>query len=140
MKKSLLFIAAFLLILAGCSSDDVDVNNDNQGVLGYWEYEGITTDYGGGYHFKANGKIASWEIGLGHKYSENDWGLWWTENGKIQIKHGSSKIPDPDEMYYAIVSLTESQMVIRSFGGFAGTPYEKGVDHVFKKLPGKPSL
>ena len=40
-KKSLLWISALLLILAGCSSDDDALNNEitinEKNILGYWE-------------------------------------------------------------------------------------------------------
>ena len=57
----------------------------------------------------------------------------------IEIEYGwKNADPNPDEMYYTITSLTKDRLVIRSWGGFAGTPLEKGYDTVYKKMSNMP--
>ena len=144
---------SMLLLISGmlcaCSSDEEDETSmlDEMSMLyGYWEYAGITYDGGPlGFYFQKDGKIKSWHISINDgEYSETNWGLYWYEetvgNEKsmnINIKVGNRE-PNPDEMYYAIETLTESRLVIRVFGGFKGTPYEDGYNLEYMKLPGKP--
>ena len=51
---------------------------------------------------------------------------------KIQNRPKNSD-PNPDELYYKVMSVTKNSLVIRTFGGFFGTPLEKGTDVVYKK-------
>ena len=150
MKKNrLLWLSVFLLMLAGCSSDDDEIATNNKEILGYWEYTGAITGnvISTGLYFQKDGKIKYWSINPKNEYNETDWGIWWIEEvvgyapGKsyaILIKEGSNKTPNPDELYYNIESLTESRLVIRVFGGFAATPYENGYDREYRKLPVNP--
>ena len=142
-KKSLLWISALLLMLAGCSSDENEITTNDNTILGYWEYIN-PIDSRGGLLFTSNGEIKYWDYSLlngngTRQYSEGHWGLWWIEDvvgyeksSAIHIKEGS-KTPNPDELYYQVMSLTKDRLVIRIFGGFAGTPLEKGTDVVYKK-------
>ena len=144
MKQNLLWISALLLMLAGCSSDD-DITIKEKNILGYWKSEATYNDPWG-LMFASNGEIKYWEyspiIGVtnNEQYSEGHWGLWWIEDvvgyeksSAIHIKEGS-KTPNPDELYYQVMSLTKDRLVIRHFGGFAGTPLEKGTDVTYKKI------
>ena len=143
-KKSLLWLSALLLMLAGCSSSDDDIEIKDNTILGYWEYTN-PIDSRGGLLFTSDGEIKHWEyspiIGVNdnYQYSEGHWGLWWIEDvigyeksNAIHIKEGN-KTPNPDELYYQVMSLTKDRLVIRHFGGFAGTPFENGTDVTYKK-------
>ena len=136
-KKSFLWMSALLLMLAGCSSDD-DITIKDKNILGYWESTG-TIDGRGGLMFASDGEIKYWEysflIGIAGRYSEGNWGyFWFDDDGTLNIQNRpKDSDPDPDEMYYKVTSLTKDRLVIRVFGGIAGTPFEKGADIVFKK-------
>ena len=142
MKKiSILWISALLLILAGCSSDEITINDRN--ILGYWELVGENVWGTGGLVFASNGEIKYWDYGIHsdddsgpRTYSEGHWGyFWFDDKGTLRIQdRPKDSNPNPDELYYAVMSLTEDRLVIRTFGGFAGTPLEKGTDVVFKKI------
>ena len=147
-KNSLLWLSVLLLMLAGCSSDDDENAINGKDITGYWEYIGATTGdvISTGLYFQKDGKIKNWSINARNEYNETDWGLWWIEEVScygddkwytILIKEGS-KTPHPDELYYNIISLTESRLVIRVYGGIAGTPYENGYDREYRKLSVKP--
>ena len=134
-KKSLLWISALLLILAGCSSDDEITTNDNT-ILGYWEYIN-PIDSRGGLLFTSDGEIKYWEYSIHtRQYSEGQWGyFWFDDDGTLEIQdRPKGSDPNPDEMYYKVMSLTKDRLVIRHFGGFAGTPLEKGTDVTYKKI------
>ena len=137
-KKSLLWIGAFLLILAGCSSSNDDITTNNKIILGYWESAG-TIDGRSGLLFTSDGEIKYWEYsiltGTG-QYSEGRWGyFWFDDDGMLNIQdRPKGSDPNPDEMYYKVMSLTKDRLLIRHFGGFAGTPLEKGTDMVYKKI------
>ena len=132
-KKSLLWISALLLILAGCSSDDDALNNEitiNEKILGYWE---STTSSKGGLKFVSDGKIKEWNHSNTGQYSEKLWGYFWCDDEgtlNIQTRPKDSR-PNPDELYYKVISLTKDRLVIRIFGGFAGTPLDKGYDIMY---------
>ena len=140
MKQNLLWISALLLILAGCSSDDEITTNDKI-ILGYWESTG-TIDGRSGLLFTSDGEIKYWDYSLiygptyDNRYFEQHWGyFWFDDEGTLEIQDrpkGSN--PNPDEMYYKVMSLTKDRLVIRHFGGFAGTPLEKGTDVTYKKI------
>ncbi len=141
-KKSLLWISAFLLMLAGCSSDD-DITTNDKIILGYWESTG-TIDGRSGLLFTSDGEIKYWDYSaiMGHtyvtdkQYFEQHWGyFWFDDDGTLEIQdRPKGSDPNPDEMYYKVMSLTKDRLVIRHFGGFAGTPLEKGSDVVYKKI------
>lgn len=148
MKKNLLWMGMLLLVLAGCSNDDDSTNTDEQNLLGYWEAaESDTSEIESvewqpsGLVFEKGGEVKYWGTsfcgtGLDFPIIESHWGLWWfDDSGRLQIKAGS-KEPNPDELYYTVMSLTKDRMVIRVYGGFAGTPFEKGTDVVYKKVSG----
>lgn len=138
-KKSLLWISALLLMLTGCSSSDDGIINDKN-VLGYWGSEATNNDPWG-LIFVPDGEIKYWEYSIGtEQYSERHWGYFWFDNdGTLNIQdRPKDSNPNPDELYYAVTSLTEDHLVIRVFGGFAGTPLEKGTDMVYKKMTSMP--
>ena len=146
MKKNyILWISICLLMLAGCSSDDEITINDNN-ILGYWEYTN-SIDSRGGLLFTSDGGIKYWEyspiIGVtnNEQYLEQHWGyFWFDDEGTLKIqKRPKDSDPYPDESYYKVTSLTKDRLVIRIFGGFAGTPLEKGTDVVYKKID-KPNI
>ena len=138
-KKSLLWLSALLLMLAGCSSSDDDITINDKNILGYWEST-ATIDSRAGLMFTSDGEIKYWEYspfsntGNG-VYSEQYWGsFWFDDEGTLEIRNrpkGSD--PNPDELYYKVMSLTKDRLVIRHFGGFLGTPLEKGSDVTYMK-------
>ena len=139
-KKSLLWISALLLMLAGCSSDEITINDRN--ILGYWELVGENVWGTGGLVFSSNGEIKSWNYGIHsaddsgpRTYSEVPWGyFWFDDDGTLKIQNRKKdSAPNPDEMYYKVMSLTKDRLVIRHFGGIAGTPLEEGYDIEYKK-------
>ena len=138
-KKSLLWISALLLMLAGCSSDDDEITNDKI-ILGYWESTG-TIDGRSGLLFTSNGEIKYWDYSIypyvtDNRYFEQHWGyFWFDDDGTLEIQdRPKDSDPNPDELFYKVMSLTKDRLVIRHFGGFAGTPLEKGSDVVYKKI------
>ena len=147
-KKSLLWISALLLMLAGCSSsDDDEIAINDKNILGYWETT-VENLWGiEGLVFASDGKIKFWQYSISsaddsgpRTYSEKHWGyFWFDDDGTLRIQDrpkGSN--PNPDELEYKVMSLTEDRLVIRVFGGFAGTPLEKGTDMVYKKMTSMP--
>ena len=140
-KKSLLWISALLLILAGCSSSDDDITTNDKIILGYWESTG-TIDGRSGLLFTSDGEIKYWDYSLiygptyDNRYFEQHWGyFWFDDDGTLEIQdRPKGSDPNPDEMYYKVMSLTKDRLVIRHFGGFLGTPLEKGSDVVYKKI------
>lgn len=141
MKKiSILWMSALLLMLAGCSSDEIDINDRN--ILGYWELVGENVWGTGGLVFASNGEIKHWDYGIHsaddsgpRTYSEGHWGyFWFDDEGTLKIQNRKKDSdPHPDEMYYKVMSLTKDRLVIRHFGGIAGTPLEEGYDIEYKK-------
>ena len=141
MKKSiLLWMSVLLLMLAGCSSDEITINDRN--ILGYWELVGENVWGTGGLVFSSNGEIKSWNYGIHsaddsgpRTYSEGHWGyFWFDDDGTLKIQNRKKDSdPNPDEMYYKVMSLTKDRLVIRHFGGFIGTPLEKGSDVTYMK-------
>ena len=136
-KKKVLWVCALLLFLTGCSSDDDNLVINDKNILGYWEYTGaITGDVvSTGLYFQNDGKIIYWSIPVMNGYNETDWGyFWFDDDGTLQIQNRpKDSNPNPDELYYKIMSVTKDRLVIRTFGGFAGIPLEKGTDVVYKK-------
>ena len=140
MKQNLLWISALLLMLAGCSSSDDDITTNDKIILGYWESTG-TIDGRSGLLFTSDGEIKYWDYSLiygptyDNRYFEQHWGyFWFDDEGTLEIQNRpKDSDPNPDEMYYKVMSLTKDRLVIRYFGGFAGSPLEKGMDVVYKK-------
>ena len=139
-KKSLSWISVLLLMLAGCSSDEITINDRN--ILGYWELVGENVWGTGGLVFSSNGEIKSWNYGIHsaddsgpRTYSEVPWGyFWFDDDGTLKIQNRKKdSAPNPDEMYYKVMSLTKDRLVIRIFGGFAGTSLEEGSEVEYKK-------
>lgn len=135
-KRSLLWMYAFLLLLAGCSSDDDSRVAMNQYICGYWERIEANASVQGGLLFTSDGEIKSWSFSndcTPNTYSEEHWGYYWLDDeGQLHLKWGF-KEPIPDELYYKVTSLTKDHMVIRRFGGIAGIPLEKGYDVEYKR-------
>ena len=140
MKQNLLWISALLLMLAGCSSSDDDITTNDKIILGYWESTG-TIDGRSGLLFTSDGEIKYWDYSLiygptyDNRYFEQHWGyFWFDDDGTLEIQdRPKGSDPNPDEMYYKVMSLTKDRLVIRHFGGIAGTPLEEGYDIEYKK-------
>ena len=156
-KKKLLWLCLSLLLLAGCSSDNDSITINNRNILGYWEMatsgywmcttNTTTIDVRRGLLFTPEGEIKSWAISSpissnnyqltdNEQYSEVPWGVFWFEDdGTLEIQNRpKNSEPYPDELYYKVMSLTKDRLVIRTFGGFFGTPLEEGTDITYKKL------
>ena len=135
-KKSLLWISVFLLMLAGCSNSDDEIAIYDRNILGYWESTG-SIDGRCGLLFVSNGEIKYWDSLLycTRQYSEVPWGyFWFDDDGTLKIQNRKKdSAPNPDEMYYKVMSLTKDRLVIRHFGGFAGTSLEEGSEVEYKK-------
>lgn len=135
-KKSLLWISVLLLILAGCSNSDDEIAIYDRNILGYWESTG-SIDGRCGLLFVSNGEIKYWDSLLycTRQYSEVPWGyFWFDDDGTLKIQNRKKdSAPNPDEMYYKVMSLTKDRLVIRHFGGFAGTSLEEGSEVEYKK-------
>lgn len=135
-KKSLLWISVLLLILAGCSNNDDEIAIYDRNILGYWESTG-SIDGRCGLLFVSNGEIKYWDSLLycTRQYSEVPWGyFWFDDDGTLKIQNRKKdSAPNPDEMYYKVMSLTKDRLVIRIFGGFAGTSLEEGSEVEYKK-------
>lgn len=145
MKPFLLSVSLLFIIglFYGCSSnDEIDIKDRN--ILGYWESTEIF-ERRGGLLFTADGKVKWWELQptfdtkskkIDEVYSESLWGYFWFEdNGAVHMqKRPKDSAPNPDELYYKIVSLTSDCMVIRTFGGIMGTPLKDGYDRTYRKL------
>ena len=140
-KRSLLWMYAFLLLLAGCSSDDDSRVAMDQYICGYWERIEDNASGQGGLLFTSDGEIKSWSFNndcTSNTYSEEHWGYYWLDDeGQLEIRNlPKNSEPCPDEQYYKVMSLTKDCLVIRAFGGFFGTPLEKGYDVEYKKKAG----
>ena len=130
-------------LLVSCSlSDSADepvliIDPVANPIVGYWLYTGTTFDSTTGLYFSPSGEVWMWENYLG-EYREQQWGYCWLDdNGELQMKDGGLS-PMSDAPDYKITSLTSDRLVIRTYGGLAGTPFEKGRDMIYKKLPRKP--
>ena len=135
-KKSLLWISVLLLILAGCSNSDDEIAIYDRNILGYWESTG-SIDGRCGLLFVSNGEIKYWDSLLycTRQYSEVPWGyFWFDDDGTLRIQNRpKDSDPNPDELYYKVTRLTKDHLVIRHFGGFAGTSLEEGSEVEYKK-------
>jgi hypothetical protein len=105
-----------------------------------------TIDVRRGLLFTPEGEIKSWAISSpissnnyqltdNEQYSEVPWGyFWFDDDGTLKIQNRKKdSAPNPDEMYYKVMSLTKDRLVIRHFGGFAGTSLEEGSEVEYKK-------
>ena len=143
-KKKELWLCLLLLLLTGCSSNDDSITINNKNLLGYWE-TATTIDVRRGLLFTSEGEIKSWAISPNSlddsqptsngQYSEVHWGyFWFRDDGTIEIQNRpKNSEPNPDELYYKVMSLTEYRLVIRTYGGFRGTTLEEGDDVEYKK-------
>ena len=148
MTLLLVGVAVFVgTTLTSCSlsNDDDDpiviIDPVENPIVGYWEYTG--EDMGSnptGLNVQPDGNILGWTVDAG-KYQEYNytWGYCWVdEDGELRIKDGGKDDVLYDGMSYTIMKLTKTTLVIRSYGGFAGTPFEKGQDREYKRLKEKP--
>lgn len=136
-KKSLLWISALLLILAGCSSDEI---GDASDLVGYWKVIGTEQvedpSSQGGLCFTKNGEIIEW--GMNSKiWYERHTGKWWvSDEGKLEVDVYEGSMC---RVYTGIEKLSKNNLIIRNWGGFAGTSREKGSDVEYKKLNHAPN-
>ena len=141
--KAMLMLLAVLStgLLAACSSDDDDISRGD--VIGYWENVDARNDDAlrrGGYQFTADGNINSWMVaGTEMKYRyEGHIGKWGLTDNQLHVDFDDSH--HPDGLCYQVVSFSKKTFVMNIFGGFAGTPPEKGSKATYEKLvqaPGK---
>ena len=143
-KRSFIWLSMLLLMLAGCSSDDDEITINERNIVGYWEHVEDSPWGTGGLLFAFGGEIRSWQHAVRsdndagpREYWENHWGyFWFDDEGTLNIKGGAKdSTPHPDELYFKVMSLTEEFLVIRVYGGIAGTPFENGDDMVFRRMP-----
>ena len=142
MKTKALLMTLLLLLTAGCISDDDNyiVNPDKYPIFGYWLNTGAHFETSTGLYFANDGKIKSWQRNLNGAYSETPWGeLTVAEDGSLDIKSYLDEAASVDALYYKIHELTKERLVIRVWGGFAGTSYEEGLDLEYQKLKSKPT-
>ncbi len=144
-KKSILWMSMLLLLFTACSNDDESANTSSStNPIGYWMSTSENAMGLSGLIFSADGEILSWQYRTNPEpgqdnYVEYHWGYFWLDDtGALDIStRPRDSEPNPDEMYYKIQSLTNDCLVIRSWGGFAGIPLEKGTDTVYHRMPGK---
>ena len=141
-KKCFLWLGAFLLMLAGCSSDETGEASD---LMGYWKVidqedqeqsENRNPNAMGGLCFKKNGEIIEWGKTSTNWY-ETYTGKWWvSDEGEllVDVYEGSMC-----HVYTGIERLSKTHLVIRSWGGFAGTSREDGHDTEYTKLDHAPN-
>ena len=123
-----------LLLFTACSNDDESANTSSStNPIGYWMSTSENAMGLSGLIFSADGEILSWQYRTNPEpgqdnYVEYHWGYFWLDDtGALDIStRPRDSEPNPDEMYYKIQSLTNDCLVIRSWGGFAGIPLEKG--------------
>ncbi|MBO4754384.1 MAG: hypothetical protein J5543_07295 [Bacteroidales bacterium] len=142
MKTKALLMTLLLLLTAGCSSDDDNyiVNPDKYPIFGYWLNTGAHFETSTGLYFANDGKIKSWQRNLNGAYSETPWGeLEVGIDGTLGIRSYAEEAASVDMQYYALHELTKERLVIRTWGGFAGTSYEEGLDLEYQKLKSKPT-
>ncbi|MBR5068618.1 MAG: hypothetical protein IKX25_04395 [Bacteroidales bacterium] len=142
MKTKALLMTLLLLLTAGCSSDDENyiVNPDKYPIFGYWLNTGAHFETSTGLYFANDGKIKSWQRNLNGAYSETPWGeLEVGIDGTLGIRSYLDEAASVDALYYKIHELTKERLVIRVWGGFAGTSYEEGLDLEYQKLKSKPT-
>ena len=121
-EKSLLWISVLLLMsgmLCACSSHEED---ETSTLCGYWKVisdnqnEIKDNNSQGGLCFKNDGEIIEWAMNSESWY-EIHRGKWWVSDEKLSKTH----------------------LVIRSWGGFAGTSREEGHDVEYLKLENAPN-
>ena len=144
-KKSVSLLSVLLLMLAGCSSDEIEIKDKN--ILGYWEQTGVYKWGIRGLVFASDGEIKAWNYGIysaddsgPSTYLETHWGyFWFDDEGTLNIQNRpKNSAPNPDELYYKVTSLTKDRLVIHISGGIAGTSFEEGYDVVYKKMTSMP--
>ena len=142
MKTKALLMTLLLILTAGCSSDDEDyiVDPDKYPIFGYWLYTGAQFETSSGLYFANDGKINFWESTLSGHYNEIPWGeLEVGIDGTLGIRSYVDEAASVDALYYTLRELTKERLVIRVWGGVAGTSYEEGWDEEYQKLKSKPT-
>ena len=160
MKKvSILWMSALLLMLAGCSGDELivagdsgdelmvagnsgDETGDASDLVGYWKVidqeksEGKDPNTMGGLCFKENGEIIAWGKGSENWY-ERYTGKWWvSDEGELLVDVYEGTMC---HVYTGIERLSKTRLVIRNWGGFVGTSREEGYDVEYMKLDHAPN-
>ena len=141
-EKSLLWISVLLLMsgmLCACSSHEDD---ETSTLCGYWKVisdnqnEIKDNNSQGGLCFKNDGEIIEWSMNSESWY-EIHRGKWWvSDEGDIMVDvYEGVMCP----IYTAIEKLSKTHLVIRSWGGFAGTSREEGHDVEYLKLENAPN-
>ena len=148
-KKSLLWMSVLLLMsgmLCACSSDEEDETSmstaETSDLLGYWKViadnqTGIKdSNSQSGLCFKNDGEIIEWAMNSESRYEIHS-GKWWvSDEGEIMVDvYEGVMCP----IYTAIEKLSKTHLVIRSWGGFAGTSREEGYDVEYLKLENAPN-
>ena len=141
-KKRLLWMSMLLLIsgmLCACSSDDEITDKD---LVGYWKVisdnqtEIKDNNSQGGLCFKNDGEIIVWGMNSESWYEIHS-GKWWvSDEGDIMVDVYEGSMC---HIYTAIERLSKTHLVIRSWGGFVGTPREEGYDVKYLKLENAPN-
>ena len=148
-KKRLLWMSMLLLIsgmLCACSSDEEDETSmstaETSDLLGYWKViannqtEIKDNNSQGGLCFKNDGEIIVWGMNSESWYEIHS-GKWWvSDEGDIMVDVYEGSMC---HIYTAIERLSKTHLVIRSWGGFGGTPREKGYDVEYLKLENAPN-
>ena len=154
-KKRLLWMSMLLLIsgmLCACSSDEEDEMSmldetsmstaETSDLLGYWKVisdnqtEIKDNNSQGGLCFKNDGEIIEWAMNSESWY-EIHRGKWWvSDEGDIMVDVYEGVMC---RIYTAIERLSKTHLVIRSWGGFVGTPREEGHDVEYLKLENAPN-
>ena len=137
LVMGILMLLAVGMQVVSCSSDNDDMNSD---LVGYWVNDVSATSKNsyGGFYFSPKGEIWEWNVTDGFRY-ERLTGKWWeTDSGfeiEFEIEQHSS-----DMLFRDIESVSKDRLVMCTWGGFAGIPYEEGTLTTFYKLdkaPGK---
>ena len=143
MKIKALLMTMLLILTAGCSSDDDEyiVNPDKYPIFGYWLNTSLAQlETTSGLYFANDGKIKWWQRNINGAYTETPWGeLTVAEDGSLDIRSYIDEMASVDALYYKIHELTKERLVIRTWGGIAGTSYEDGLDLEYQKLKSKPT-
>ena len=154
-KKSLLWMSMLLLIsgmLCACSSDEEDEMSmldetsmstaETSDLLGYWKViannqtEIKDNNSQSGLCFKNDGEIIVWAMNSESWYEIHS-GKWWvSDEGDIMVDVYEGVMC---RIYTAIERLSKTHLVIRSWGGFGGTPREEGHDVEYLKLENAPN-
>ena len=143
MKIKALLMTMLLILTTGCSRDDENyiVDPDKYPIFGYWLNTSLAQlETTSGLYFANDGKIKSWQRNINGAYTETPWGeLEVGIDGTLGIRSYAEEAASVDMQYYALHELTKERLVIRVWGGFAGTSYEDGLDLEYQKLQSKPT-